>query len=200
MRILAVHGYEVYREGQLGELAQAVCEKILKIQGQYSRIILLGGWHLQEAGPRPTIGEAMSRYLQKHGMSPMKPFLFTQFSAACDKYMPPRDSMEEIDLLPTILDKVDINPRRTPFDAICISYFAPRLRLIYHNRGARLERIIKVTPPKLHLRRMIEQIPAYILTRLDPEGKGSIIEKNRDARTLAIAGFKEKNLPSAWLT
>lgn len=197
MKILAVHGYEIYRGGELGELSKAVCEEILTIQKGYSHIILLGGWHLREAGPRPTIAEAMCKYFRLHDFSIFEK-LYTQFSAGLENYMPPRDSMEEIDLLPTILKKLGFSPSSVSFDAICIRYFAPRLRFLYRNRNAHCRYIIGVSPPSLHVGRIIQQVPAYLITRLDPEGKGKIVAKNRDERTLAIVGFRERNLPEAW--
>lgn len=196
-RILAVHGYEIYQYGKLGELSEAICKEVLKIQEKYSHIILLGGWHLREAGPLPTIGDAMYNYLCLHNVPFEK--MRTQYLEGLTNYMPPRDSMEEIDLLPTFFKTFGFFPQHTPFDAICIQYFVPRLRFLYRNRNARCQQIIGVSPPSLHIRRIIEQVPAYFITRLDPEGKGTIVTKNRDERTLySTAGFPNKNLPSAW--
>lgn len=196
MRILAVHGYEIYKGGKLGELAEAICKKVIAIQNDYSHIILLGGWHLKEAGSFPTINVVMAKYLVQHEVPSEK--IYTQYTTIRGAFRPPRDSMEEIDLLPTILRELGCTPRETPFDTICISYFAPRLRFLYRSRRARCERIIRVAPPNFHLRRMLEQIPAYIITRLDPNGTSTIIQKNRKERTLSDGWFKE-NIPWAWL-
>ena len=71
--IVFVHGYEVYEGGRLGPLAKAVCEAVKRLLAINDdvRAILLGGWHLKEAG-RYTIANAMTKHLSNDDISPQR--------------------------------------------------------------------------------------------------------------------------------
>lgn len=187
MKILAVHGYEIFRNsaGQviIGSLAEAVCQRVAAVHAHYSHILLLGGWHMREVGESPTIAEVMRKRLLALGVSGEK--LYTQQELGLLNHMPPRDSMEEVDAVAVMLRKLVTYPRSITIDVACVSYFRPRLWFIYRNRGARIRRfIVPPTSETWDWERIFWQMPTMLLTFLDPKGESRLVVKHRARRTL----------------
>ncbi len=183
--IVFVHGYEVYENGRLSPLSHAVCEATKRLREMNSdvRVILLGGWHLKEAGTY-TIADAMMTYLITTGMSPKR--IITKWCfKSLDEEMPPRDTWEELIHLKGILTRLNISPK-APLQAVAWDFHVPRLKKMYATYGLTDVEIIPVTPPTykgLCHRRWIERM-ARIARFIDPDGDGIICHGTRLGRTL----------------
>jgi len=137
--LLVVHGYSIRPDGKLGTLSEVVCQKVVKIHYQYTHIILVCGWGWdigeKPPPPRPTVGEGMYTRLTELGVPKNK--LYTQYTLECGDYIPPRDTMEEIDILPKLFEKLGVNPQKAAFEAIAFWAHTKRIELIYKSRKAR---------------------------------------------------------------
>jgi hypothetical protein len=196
-KVLVVHGYEIDGEGNLEALAKATCDKVIKIQHRFTHIILLGGWHRKESPC--TIGDAMRGYLEKR-MPREK--LYTRESLGCDKCLPPRDTMEEVDVVPKLLRKLGMNPLRDKFWVIGAWMFWPRLWILYWKRGAHA-RIIgafswETAVTWKMLKRMYWQLVGIMSLLKDPLGESPLIVNNRNNRTLDDPSKYVLNTPEAW--
>ena len=182
--IAFVHGYEVYGNGQLGPLSQAICnaiERLLEINGEI-RAILLGGWHLKEAGAC-TIADVMARYLINAGVSPKRIITKLNFESL-DTDMPPRDTWEELIALRKILAKMGID-RNAPLQSIAWDFHIPRLKKMYKTFEITNVETIPVTPKPykgLWRRKLTERV-ARIVRFIDPHGNGIICQTTRLGRT-----------------
>ena len=200
MRCLAVHGYEIKPGGKLGLLAQSVCQQAARIAHEYDVLLLLAGWHRRDVCPRPTIAEVMAADLVRRGVPREK--VHTQFSLGCQHLLPTRDTMEEVDHLPSLLRALQLDPLRVSFDALCVWYFIPRVQFLYQSRGAHCRRVHGAWSLKtlLQPKRIYFQFMAYAQTRRDPYGESEQTQRHRVGRTMTYEypGGPVSNVPSAW--
>ena len=119
--IVVLHGYETHCDGILGPLAETICRTALPIlQGDPSkRAILLGGWHLKEAGDVITIADAMELWLLEHDIHPDQIITQKHFPAL-HGYMPPRDTWEEVVLLRKMFHARFARKEKKSFEHGCI--------------------------------------------------------------------------------
>lgn len=201
-KVLVVHGYEVFAFGFLGLLAELVCQWVARNHQRYTHIVLVGGWDLRDPGPRQTIAEVMARRLTKLGVPDNK--LYHQYSGGLGlgNVLPPRDSMEEVDLLPSIFQALGWG-LNTAFDAVAIWFFVPRMGLLYRSRRAQYQKLYSVFHWRtlLMVKRIAIGVVAYFATANDTQGRGELFQGNRRARTLITAEEMERMRvvsPSDW--
>lgn len=194
-RVLVAHGYKVLNDGTLSKEAEAVCNKVIQIHRRYDLILLVGGWDNPCLLPILTIDIAMFMRLTELGV-PRNKLRTVSSASALQDVVPARDSMEEVDVIPWILEALSL-PKDTLFDAIGIWHAVPRLRFLYCHRGANARAISAFSWSTFSLRAIIKQAIFYFITRFDPLGKGKLIQKNRKRRTLDISD-KVQITPDAW--
>ena len=198
MKILAVHGYQVFPiPTGPGIAARAVLRKVKKAHEEYAHIFFLGGWHCRRLGSRPTIAEIMRGNLISLGVGYEK--LHDQFSLGLDNLIPPRDSVEEVDLLARLLrEKFGTDPEKVEFDAIALWCCAPRLRVLYSIRRARCKRIISVNAASVPLR-LPQELALYSLARFfDPWGSNVLLKAIRKRRTFKTQNGAKRCVAAAW--
>jgi len=199
-KILMVHGYNFWPD-HIGTLNETICQTVKEIHRQYDIVIISCGWYFSNYPWRPTIAEVIRKRLIELGVPKEK--LFTQFSLSRENYFPPRDTMEEIDLLATLLRALGFNPKETEFDAIGIWFMKPRIKFLYWTRKAKCRKVIGAYQgfkfSKDAIRKIFTELLAFPIMLFDPWGQGRIIARTRRKRTCQVPDFvKEKNLPSAW--
>ncbi len=183
--ILYLHGYEVYAKGRLGPLSQAVCDtavRLLQMNGDL-RVIVLGGWHLKEAGTW-TIADAMVNCIVNAGISP-KRIITKECFETLSSVMPPRDSWEEFLMLLQILGRLGISPR-APLQGVAWDFHIRRLKKMCKTFGLTNTEIVPAVPePHEGLaRRQWMERAARIVRFIDPQGGGIICHGTRLKRTL----------------
>ncbi len=188
-KILVVHGYAINPNGSLSPFAKAICRKVEMVAWEYDTILFIGGWHL---GPE-TIGTAMRKALTGRA-NPDK--LYTAFRLGLTNHAPPRDSMEEIDFVPAILQALGCKISQ-PFDAICIWSFMPRLALTYRNRDANAKIIPVFCLQDFNPIHLLKQFAGLIMTLLDPKGK-KYFKGHRKQRTFGDMDKLITNTPENW--
>lgn len=199
--ILIVHGYE-FRPNYLGRLNLAVCRKVAELHQYYKWIIMTGGWFFGTMPPRPTIAEAMRKELIKMDVPIEK--LLTQFSIpGGEKVLPPRDCIEDVDLLGNLLGLLGFQPKEIYFDALCVWFMKPRVKFLYSTRKARCQKVIVAFFFSLDwdvLRKILTEFIAFPLMLFDPQGKSWPVKKTRGNRTCKFekGQFPQRNLPRAW--
>lgn len=215
-QILIVHGYKIYQSGKFEILTEVTCRKVVKIQNQYDYIVCINGWHDPRAydpnDGRPTTGELMKERLIELGVPRNK--LFTQFDLPdCDKFVPTRDTIEEYDFIPHVLQGLDklkkLNlpkAQKIPFAQCAILWFRPRLRKLKRSRNSNCIKIETAFSYKLLLsltfvKRIISEIVANLLMLFDPADKLGILKKRREARTpieKLNQIYPHRVLPTSW--
>lgn len=183
--VLVLHGYEVYAEGRLSPLSQAVCDtalRLLEMNGDL-RAIILGGWHLKEAGTW-TIADAMANYIVNNGQSPKR--IITKWCfESLEGIMPPRDTWEELIMLLRILPRLGVS-LKAPMISVAWDFHIPRLKKMYRTYGITNTEFVPATPPPhegLARRRWMERV-ARIVRFINPYGDGIICHGTRLKRTL----------------
>ncbi|MDD5291037.1 MAG: hypothetical protein PHZ04_02875 [Patescibacteria group bacterium] len=199
-KILIVHGYEFWND-HIGELNKTICQTVAKIHGQYDIIVMSCGWYFSSYPWRPTIAEVIKDRLIELGVPAEK--LHTQFSLGKDNLFPPRDIMEDVDFLATLLKSLGFTPRETEFDAIVIWFMKPRVKFLQRTRRTKCQKIIGAWSGfkfnKDTIRKILTEPLAFLIMLFDPWGRGKIIARTRRQRTCQVPDFvTEKNLPSAW--
>jgi len=209
-KILIVHGYEFWKDHvgepdetvcQIGELNATVCQTVAKIHSQYDIIILSCGWYFSNYKWRPTIAEVIRERLIELGVPEEK--LHTQFSLGRQNFFPPRDTMEDVDLLATLLKALGFIPKETEFDAIVIWFMKPRMKFLQRTRRTKCRKIIGAWSGfkfnKDTIRKILTEFLAFPIMLFDPWGGGKIIARTRRQRTCQVPDYvTEKNLPTAW--
>lgn len=185
--ILVIHGYEIHRGGRLGPLAQAVCTSALPIlrNDPLKRVVLLGGWHLKEAGSSITIADAMKRWLFDQGLHNPTRIITQRDFPSLAEYMPARDAWEETVLLRAIFNDLLISFEQ-PFHTVAWDFHIPRLTNIYrtyHLMRNTSQAVIPKTHTGLRHRRRMEWA-ARVLSIIDPTGTGILCHETRVRRTL----------------
>ena len=186
--IVVIHGYEIHENGCLGSLSRLACERVLSvlIKSPMDKVVLLGGWDLQEVGATPTIADAMKTFLLQKGLKTEQIITKRDFPSL-DEYMPPRDPWEELTLLEMMIPY--INPK---FDKkedwiffVAWDFNIPRFKKMYSKYGFKAGGIPIISEPHEGLRRMkwIERA-ARIMRFIDPQGGGVICHEARIKRTL----------------
>jgi hypothetical protein len=187
--VLAVHGYEIYKNGQLGPLSKAVCEAAIRMAeiNPDLTLILLGGWHLKEPGPDITISDAMERVINEAGIPTSR--LITRRSMNLGHLMPPRDTHEEIVLLKTIFRAMDICGME-PFQFVAWGPYIRRIRMIQLINNIWEGEGIPVNPPPYRgqFRRRCMEFGGIIMQCIDPQGMGHVHRSTRKRRTLTHTG------------
>ena len=186
--IVVLHGYEIYEHGRLGPLSLAVCEAGLRMLEVVPdcRLILLGGWHLKEAGADITIADAMQQWLMERGAAEDR--IITRKSLGLLHLMPPRDTHEEAALLKTMLNLLSMNGM-DPFQFIAWEWHEQRIQWIYRTWKLRKAECIPVRPAFTGFwKRLAIEACAHVVQLFDPYGFGTICKKTREKRTLAHEG------------
>lgn len=178
-----VHGYDSKPPKILGPFNARVCEEIVRVQQGYKKFLLLPGQNLH--GVEAYVDQIMKEALLKEYRVPEEKI--SAWSDELPEYRPPRDTIEEVDLLAVWLRKLGHRPRETPFGAIGLRVHGPRIRLIYKHRGAKLQRFHGAPAWSIH-RVVAVEIPAYSVTWLSLEHNNkiaqSIIRNNRAGRNV----------------
>lgn len=186
---LVVHGYEIYEGGRLGPLSLAICKAALRMleMNPHMKAILLGGWHLHEAGAGTTIAGAMHAWLVAHGISEGR--LITAAKLGLDGFMPPRDTYEEIALLWHMRRKLGIYGTE-PFQFVAWKWHAWRIKSACRAWKIWNAECIPASPaPFAGLwKRCAMEICACIIKITDPHGLGLIPQMIRKGRTIANTG------------
>lgn len=194
--IVVIHGYEIHCGKRLGPLAEAVCAAALPIlqSDPLKRAILVGGWHLKEAGDIITIADAMELWLLEQGVHRPGQIITQKRFPELAKLMPARDTWEEIVLLQKMFQALRISKEQS-FDFIAWDFHVPRLMNIYRTYRFMRPTALLVTPqPYKGLRyRKRREWAARVLYILDPTGHGVLCHENRIKRTLAER--KEQLIP-----
>jgi len=184
--ILFLHGYEIYADGRLSPLSQAVCDtaiRLLEMNGDL-RVIILGGWHLKEVNSSMLIADAMRFNLISRGIS-LERIITKAHFRSLDSCMPPRDTWEEFMLLLQILKRLGRSPN-TPLQSVAWDFHIPRLkRMLKTYRLTDTEIVPAVPEPHEGLRRRkwMERC-ARVVRFIDPDGDGIICHSIRLGRTL----------------
>ena len=199
-KILVVHGYEFW-EGNMGALNETVCQAIKKIHDQYDIIIMSCGWYFSSYPWRPTIAEVIRKRLIELGVPKKK--LHTQFSLGRGNFIPPRDTMEDVDLLATLLKALGFTPKETEFDTIVIWFMKPRMKFLQRTRGTKCRKVIGAYSGfkfnKDTIRKILTELLAFPIMLFDPWGRGKIIARTRRQRTCKVpCSVNRENLPTAW--
>ena len=199
-KILAVHGYEFWL-ACIGILNEVVCQKIAKIHEQYDIIVMCCGWYFPTYQWDRTIAEVIKDRLIQLGVPKEK--LHTQFSLGMENFIPPRDSMEDVDFLASLLKSLGFTPREIEFDAIGIWFMNPRLKYLYWTRKAKCRKVIGAYSGfefnKDTVRKILTEFLAFPIMLFDPWGRGKIIARTRRKRTCEIPdSVNRENLPTAW--
>lgn len=184
---LVLHGYEICGKGTLGPLSHAVCECVYPKLMNFPKMvaILLGGWgpYDHDLVPHITTADVMKQWLLESGVQRYQ--IITQQSLGLHRFMPPRDTWEELALLQLIMEQLDSHTY-CEIKFIAWDFHMPRLKKMYAyffpNRSITA---FPVTPdpfPELKKRRFVEFITRYVQT-IDPHGTGWICRRNRAKRT-----------------
>lgn len=198
MSVLVCHGYEVFANQVPSKLLVSLCRRVAQVSVTYDTIFLLGGQHLKEQGS-VTVDQVMKRMLQNLGVPEAK---LVAWSEVCPEQRPPRDTMEEIDLLPYLFSAhfAVKQPQQIVFDSACIWYFRFRVRFLCWQRRARCRRIYGAS--SANIARMIIEVIALVATIVSPTGQSFIFRRNRAARNVFPAQHNgqswKDNLPAAW--
>lgn len=185
------HGYEVYAGGRLGPLSQAVCEaglSLLRTNGEL-KAILLGGWHLKEAG-EITIADAMQAFLMRKGIDPER-IITKRRLHSLEGVMPARDSWEELVLLKRMLSRLGISTG-APLTSVAWDFHIRRLTKMYATYGF-TDVVAAPAIPEPHeglSRRKRMERAARIVRFIDPDGDGIICHNTRLGRTLKEDGLQ----------
>ena len=186
---LVVHGYEIYENGRLGSLSLAVCEATLRMLeiNPDMKAILVGGWHLEEAGAGTTIASAMHAWLVAHGIGEDR--LITAAKLGLDGFMPPRDTQEEIALLWHMRRKLGIYGI-DPFQFVAWKWHTWRIKSACRAWKIWNAQCIPVSPAPFKgiWKRRIMELCACVIQITDPHGMGWIPQMIRKGRTLANTG------------
>ena len=188
--IVVLHGYETYAGGRLGPLALAVCVAALAIYRAERNVlfILVGGWHLKEAGASNTIADAMALWLMENGVP--KERVITQRGMSLMHFRPPRDTHEELALLRMIRRMLGLYGMN-PFRFIAWEKHVPRIEAVQRTWKMRSTKAVPVTPiPHQWLwKRRATELCARIAQAFDPQGYGRIFTRIRRGRTIASEGI-----------
>lgn len=143
--IVVLHGYETYAGGRLGPLALAVCVAALAIYRAERNVlfILVGGWHLKEAGAPNTIADTMALWLMENGVP--KECIVTQRSMNLIHFRPPRDTHEELALLRMIRRILGLYGM-DPFRFVAWDKHVPRIQAVQRAWKMRRTEAVPVTP------------------------------------------------------
>jgi len=182
LKILVVHVYGFIDSKNLGVQSETVCRGVLEIHHHYDRIYLVGGWHSEDLPNYLVSSDLMIKFLEKNGVSKSK-----MHSLALVNYLnPPRDTMEEVDILPKLFQASGL-PLNQKFDAIGLWFHITRIRMLYRLRKLNCRKVIPTfswsTLKRNQWTRVLQELPGLLLTWLDPDGKGRFIQNLRKGRT-----------------
>lgn len=188
---VALHGYEIQGKGTLGPLSRAVCECArLQLMTDVRMVaILLGGWRLYDPGPHTTIADVMQQWLLEQGVQRYQ--ILTQRNLGLTRFMPPRDTWEELVLFGHIMNRLD------PYATNDIRFVAwdvhvPRLLRMYEHffPGRSTINFPAIPAPFTGLKKrvFIERMARWV-QRTDSDGTSLVCRKARARRTLAQQGI-----------
>lgn len=188
---LILHGYEIHGKGTLGPLAEAVCKTAISLLMKHPQTvaILLGGWRLRVPGPHITIADVMKQWFLEHGVQQYQ--MSTQRNLGLNRFMPPRDTGEELVLLRHILDQLDPQTQCN-IQFVAWDFHIPRLARMYENffPGQPINAFLAIPAPFPGLKkRMCIEFIARCVQWADPNGTGFVCRKARARRTLAQQGI-----------
>lgn len=184
---LVVHGYEILKGGELGPLSRAVAGAALSTLRMRPNLkaLLVGGWHLAEAGPEITIADAMAAFLVNKGRVSPTRIITKRTFPSLNGTMPARCSWEELALLKKALKGLAIKCDE-PLMAVAWDFHVPRLTAMYRTFGFPNVELLSAEPEPhegLGKRKWMERA-ARIVRMIDPHGVGIICHETRLRRTL----------------
>ncbi|MCX6806633.1 MAG: hypothetical protein NT135_00700 [Candidatus Berkelbacteria bacterium] len=196
-KILVVHGYEVSNNGRYDALVRCLCHKVVEIHERYDAIVLLGGLCWRQDPYLLEIAKVMRAYLIKLGVPEDK--LYTRLGLGCYDCHPPRDIIEEVDLLPIVIRALGQTPRYL-FDVVAFWDTISLLRLIYEAKGRSMPpRFIKVFSSRTLLPlRMIREILIRREVKRDPYGKSGRFNRDRAKITFAAIDGSKPLISENW--
>lgn len=188
--IVVLHGYETHAGGRLGPLALGVCVAALAIYHAERNVlfILVGGWHLKEAGAPNTIADTMALWLMENGVP--KKRIVTQRSMNLIHFRPPRDTHEELALLRMIRRMLGLYGM-DPFRFVAWEKHVRRIQAAQRTWKMRCTEAVPIIPiPHQGLwKRHVIELCARIAQVFDPQGYGKAFTRIRRGRTIVNEGI-----------
>eukprot|EP00667_Euglena_gracilis_P022796 EG_transcript_25516 len=138
MRVGFVHAYETKwdprRKGVvLGPLMEAVCQEVAKCGERFDSLFLAGGQHNPDV--QELLADTMKRRLLELGVSPAKLVVWADVPALA-KYMPARDTAEEVVLLGHLL-RSGRYPESAEVTVLIAEEFAEQVEHVHRHLGLR---------------------------------------------------------------